>query len=265
MVRSRDKTKPGTMPTRKNLREVAATRMLATEADACDVATVVARLDRGERNCAGSKLAYARFSGIALRWVILDGADLRGACFDDCDLSFASLRGANLAGASFQGATLDTAILADCCLREADLRGANLARATIDDIDLTHAVVDESTVWPCGFDATGNGAFVLGRQPVRDSQVLLPQSTGEHPPLDSREGGSQRGVTRWLGECAGHGLGAELEPAGDSFAESYDDDSLLNHMFDEPLTKIRPPSPQSRVACEKPGAWINRELLEREK
>ena len=251
----RDKiSETATLPTRRNLREVSPTRVVDSDPGACDVASVVARLDRGERNCANAKLPYARFSGLSLRWVILDGADLRGACFDDCDLSFASLRGANLAGASFQGAILDTAILDSACLREADLRGANLARATMESVDLRHAVIDKTTVWPSDFDPTDGGAFVLGRS--RDSKELpaFTRETGEHEP-QSRGAG----VTTWLGECAAYGGEVAMEADGSGFDVSYDDDDALEAALADPLTRIISPAPPSRVTAS-PLAWVNPRL-----
>jgi uncharacterized protein YjbI with pentapeptide repeats len=276
LVSERDNLNSGALPTRKNLKAVSATRVLTSEPNACDVATVVARLERGERNCAKAKLAYARFSGIALRWVILDGADLRGACFDDCDLSFASLRGANLAGASFQGAILDTAILQEAVLREADLRGANLARATLTGVDLCHAVIDAATIWPHGFDPSNGGAFLLGTSkrrtavpaaeptcaltPQRDSGILGPleYDTGDFQAVpDSR--GSRRGMTRWLGNCSAlggpDGLADDVGSTGSSFDASYDDDGGLESVLAEPLTRLIPAQPISRVIA--PRAWRN--------
>ncbi len=270
----------GALPTRKNLNPVADTQVLASEPNACDVATVVARLERGERNCAEAKLPYARFSGLSLRWVILDGADLRGARFDDCDLSFASLRGANLAGASFQGAVLDTTILDNACLREADLRGADFARAKLADSDLRHAVMDATTTWPNGFDPTVGGAFMLGSRAAppqvtgTQTRILEPQSqpisgpleynTGDHLPVIDARG---RGLTRWLGDCHAHSAAApamaDARAANHSEEESYDDDSGLEAMLADPLTRVVESQPISRVAS--PPSWVNRRLLRKQR
>jgi hypothetical protein len=65
--------------------------------------------------------------GLAVKWGIKNGADLRGADLREADLRRASLRGADLRGADLRGADLRGADL-----READLRRASLSGAKID-------------------------------------------------------------------------------------------------------------------------------------
>lgn len=80
-----------------------------------------------------------------LRRFDLRGADLRGACFTDADLSFADLRGARLDDADLGGARLCGADCRDTefgevSLDDADLRDANLSRARFKPVaSLLHA------------------------------------------------------------------------------------------------------------------------------
>jgi len=67
--------------------------------------------------------------GLAVKWAMENGADLRGANLSDANLSDADLSGANLSGAN----------LSDADLLGADLRGANLSYANLSDADLRGA------------------------------------------------------------------------------------------------------------------------------
>ena len=64
--------------------------------------------------------------GLAVRWAIKTGTDLRGANLRDADLRDADLRSANLSRANLGGANLSGANLSG-----ANLSGANLSRANL--------------------------------------------------------------------------------------------------------------------------------------
>lgn len=88
----------------------------------------------------------AHFSRSNLRSAYLGEADLHGARLEQADLLGASLREADLRGADLHGASLRDADLRNADLRGADLRGADLEGAT-----LIGVRVDDTTIWPAGF------------------------------------------------------------------------------------------------------------------
>ena len=92
--------------------------------------------------------------GLAVKWAIthganlrsadlsganLNGADLRSADLNGADLNGADLSGANLNGADLSGANLRSADLSGANLRSADLSGANLRSANLRSADLRSA------------------------------------------------------------------------------------------------------------------------------
>src|SRR5438874_1608558 len=88
---------------------------------------------RGRRaNLAGALLLHSYLPAVRLV-----GTDLTGA----------KLTGANLVVTNFSSANLTRADLTGACLMGADLRTAKLA-GTI----FTHALYDQTTRWPTGFD-----------------------------------------------------------------------------------------------------------------
>lgn len=82
--------------------------------------------------------------GLAIKWALINGADLRdanlsGAYLRDADLSDAYLSGANLSGANLRGAYLSGAYLRGANLSGADLSGADLRGADLRDANLRGA------------------------------------------------------------------------------------------------------------------------------
>jgi hypothetical protein len=82
--------------------------------------------------------------GLAVKWAIKSGADLRGADLSranlsGADLSRADLSCANLSGADLSRADLSCADLSRANLSGADLRGADLSRADLSCADLSRA------------------------------------------------------------------------------------------------------------------------------
>jgi len=69
--------------------------------------------------------------GLAVKWGIREGANLRGANLMGADLGGANLRGADLMGAYLMGAYLKGAYLGGAYLKGANLRGANLMGADL--------------------------------------------------------------------------------------------------------------------------------------
>ena len=80
----------------------------------------------------GANLSGADLRWADLRWADLSGANLSGANLRWADLREATLRGANLRGANLRWADLSGANLRGADLSGADLRGANLRGASID-------------------------------------------------------------------------------------------------------------------------------------
>jgi uncharacterized protein YjbI with pentapeptide repeats len=64
--------------------------------------------------------------------------------------------GADLTGANLEGAGLDGA----------NLEGANLDGANLQGAVLLNALYDASTIWPAGFDLTGQGSILVRPVPA---------------------------------------------------------------------------------------------------
>ena len=101
-------------------------------------------------NAESARLYGANLEGAALKGANLRSAGLTGANLKDAGLHSAVLTGADLTGANLEGAGLDGA----------NLEGANLDGANLTSAVLLNAVYDASTIWPTGFDVTGQGAVV---------------------------------------------------------------------------------------------------------
>jgi hypothetical protein len=77
--------------------------------------------------------------GLAVRWAVENGADLRSANLSGADLRSADLRSANLSGANLRSAYLSGANLSGADLSGANLSGANLSGANLSGANLSGA------------------------------------------------------------------------------------------------------------------------------
>jgi len=128
-----------------------------------------------EARLAGANLREARLDNAGLQGAQLVGADLQDARLERANLHHATLVSANLQGAilsaaNLQGARLDGsdlqgATLIDADLQGAILRGANLRDARLFGVDLRGAQVDETTIWPEGFNSIIAGVVPSERSP----------------------------------------------------------------------------------------------------
>jgi len=118
----------------------------------------------------GETLARADLDGAQLHKANLIGADLHGASLQDADISEAYLQGANLEGADLGGANLVGAHLNGANLRGADLCGADfggqgwnrtLHDGLLKNTELTDALYDANTRWPCFFEPEKRGCRKL--------------------------------------------------------------------------------------------------------
>jgi uncharacterized protein YjbI with pentapeptide repeats len=91
-----------------------------------------------EINCSVDE-SYSVKLGLAVKWAIETGADLKGAILCGANLSEADLRGADLRGADLRAAILSGANLSEADLSWADLRGAILSGANLSEADLSWA------------------------------------------------------------------------------------------------------------------------------
>ena len=97
--------------------------------------------------------------GLAVKWAVENGANLRNADLEDANLwdvnlrnadledanlGGANLRDANLGGANLRDADLEDADLEDADLRNANLRDANLGGANLRDADLEDADLEDA-------------------------------------------------------------------------------------------------------------------------
>ena len=91
--------------------------------------------------------------GLAVRWGVKNGADLRGVYLFGADLRGADLRGVYLFGADLRDADLSGADLRDADLSDADLRDAVLSDADLRDADLSDADLRDADL--SGADLSG--------------------------------------------------------------------------------------------------------------
>lgn len=111
------------------------------------------------------EIAHRRTGALLQR---VEAESLANACLPNAALSGAALSGAIMAGADLHradlhladlgGADLRRTDLREANLRGADLRGADLRDARLQRADLRHAVYDDLTRWPAGFDMDVCGA-----------------------------------------------------------------------------------------------------------
>jgi membrane protein implicated in regulation of membrane protease activity len=142
-------------------------------------------------NVEGARLYGANLEGAALKGANMRSAGLTGANLKDAGLHSAVLTGADLTGANLEGAGLDGA----------NLEGANLDGANLKGAVLLNALYDASTVWPAGFDVTGQGA-VARTGPEALSQMAHEAENGPHRPRAA-----------WPHEAPAEPQPAEPEPA----------------------------------------------------
>lgn len=131
---------------------VSASRALVEMLRAPQVVDEAGRPDPPKRAARG-RLRGADLRGADLRHAELVHADLTSADLTGADLRSADLSWASLDGACLAGATLGRARLVETTFRGADLRGADLSSVTgLSVAGLKHAVSDDHTRWPPGFD-----------------------------------------------------------------------------------------------------------------
>ena len=134
-------------------------------------------------NVEGARLYGANLEGAALKGANLRGAGLTGANLKDAGLHSAVLTGADLTGANLEGAGLDGA----------NLEGANLDGANLMGAVLLNALYDASTIWPAGFDLTGQGAVARTvpealTRAAHEPRNGPPEATPPAPPHAARTG-----------------------------------------------------------------------------
>jgi hypothetical protein len=88
---------------------------------------------------AGPSALFGVRLGLAVKWALRNGANLRGADLSCANLSDADLFGADLSGADLSCANLSGAYLSDADLFGADLSGADLSCADLRGADLRDA------------------------------------------------------------------------------------------------------------------------------
>ncbi len=121
----------------------------------------LARANLAGANLSGSILDLADLSGADLRDSNFTGssggrlfsrANLRGANFQDVNLSAAKLNGADICGVNLRGALLSGADLVEANLSRADLRSAYLSQANLAMADLTGANLSNAVASAANFD-----------------------------------------------------------------------------------------------------------------
>ena len=172
-------------------------------------------------NLIGANLSGADLSDADLRGAYLSDADLRDANLNDANLSDADLSDADLRGADLRGADLRGANLSDADLSGADLSGANLSGADLSGANLHRANLrgaDLSYANLSGADLSGadlSGAYLSDaslRPIIADLWFILSQARREIPAMvTALRTGNVNGST-YTGKCAC--LVGTLENAG---------------------------------------------------
>jgi len=131
----------------------------------------------------GANLCAADFTGARLGFTDFTRADLTGANLNEAVTCVETFAGANLTKSNLAGADLSLTDLAGVRLVGADLEGANLEGANLEGANLEGAnleganlegaVVDDSTIWPGGFDPKTASAVI--QQDVRADPVPMEQ------------------------------------------------------------------------------------------
>jgi uncharacterized protein YjbI with pentapeptide repeats len=114
------------------------------------------RADLTGANLTGAEYACPTLTRANLTNANLAGADLGSAPLEGANLEGANLTsaklGSNLSGVNLSGADLSGADLSGTDLSGTDLSGTDLEGANLEGANLEGAVVDDSTIWPGGFD-----------------------------------------------------------------------------------------------------------------
>lgn len=97
-----------------------------------------------------AKLCYAELINAKMPSIILNGADLRCAHFENADLYKAKMMDTFLVGAVFRGSNLTEAVLCGAVMYEdfaglkTDFTGARMKRANLTDADMTDAIFEDT-------------------------------------------------------------------------------------------------------------------------
>ncbi len=99
----------------------------------------------------------ANMKGINLKEVALYNIDLRDAVLMYANIKETSMYSVDLRGADLRNANIKEASLQEVDFRDSDLRGADLHEAEILDCKFEGAIVDDTTLFPPGFDTGDKG------------------------------------------------------------------------------------------------------------
>lgn len=153
-------TKPaGPIKAKRLAAAAAAAALAAPEADTAVSAAPVLQISHRRTGALlfsvpSDTLAGASLRSAALAGAYLQRAGMRGADLLKADLQLADLQGADMRGADMRGVNL----------RGADLRGTDFREARLQRVDLSHALYDDATRWPNGFDPKTTGAMLTARR-----------------------------------------------------------------------------------------------------
>lgn len=153
-------TKPaGPIKAKRLAAAAAAAALAAPETNAAAAAAPVLQIAHRRtgallHSVASDTLAGASLRSAALKGAYLQRAGMRGADLLKADLQLADLQGADMRGADMRGVNL----------RGADLRGTDFREARMQRVDVNHALYDDATRWPNGFDPKTGGAMLAARR-----------------------------------------------------------------------------------------------------
>ena len=88
--------------------------------------------------------------GLAVKWVIKNGGDLRG-----CDLSNSDMRGCDLRYCNLRGCDISNSDLSNSDISNSDLRGCDLINCNLRGCDLSYVKGIENSIIDCGIRSDG--------------------------------------------------------------------------------------------------------------
>ena len=132
--------------------------------------------------------------GLAVKWGLVNDADLRGADLSGADLSGADLSDAYLSGAYLSGANLSDADLSDANLYGADLHDADLHDADLHDADLRGADLSDANLSGANLRGANLRGADLSDANLSDADLRGAYLSGDNLSVADLRGANLRGA-----------------------------------------------------------------------
>lgn len=148
--------------------------------DPMDLILSMAGLEGHSTNFAGKNLQGAKYKDYDLRNSNFEGCDLTNASFINCNLSGCSfvkaiMKNINLDGCRLDGSSFEGARVMGARMRNVVMPRSNLSYATFDGSDISHSILDDSTIDKTSFRKTimrGTRMRYL-RSPIKHNKFVV--------------------------------------------------------------------------------------------